>query len=111
MFVGHYILQLVMVELWRYATEHDPPTRSLSSVLGIVERGLYTVALVVGGPQWIGVWLAIKVIARWQRSEREGVSATRAIDNIWLIGTGLSVLFGFLGACLALWGLPVLALP
>ena len=72
--------------------------RGLSWATGIVEGGLYMCALVVGAYQWIGIWLAIKVAARWKSAETTDNSI-----QIWLIGSGISVLFGFLGAWFALW--------
>ncbi|MFZ3332621.1 MAG: hypothetical protein WA197_18435 [Candidatus Acidiferrales bacterium] len=77
--------------------------RGLSWVTGIVEEGLYTSALIVGAYQWIGIWLAMKVAARWKSEEKVDSNL-----HIWLIGSGLSVLFGFLGAWFALGKLPCL---
>jgi len=74
---------------------------SLSWVTGIVERGLYTSALVAGAYSWIGIWLAMKVAARWKSDEHADSNL-----HIWLIGTGISVLFGFVGAWFALGTLP-----
>ena len=77
----------------------------LSWLVGMIERLLYTGALVFGVKEWIGVWLAIKIAARWQ-SKGEKETEKQDSDNIWLIGTGLSVLFGWVGACIALWHRP-----
>jgi hypothetical protein len=76
-----------------------------SWLVGIVERALYTTALAIGAWQFVGVWLAIKVAARWRNpDDQKGVPT----DNIWLIGTGVSLLFGFLGAWIIRWHLPML---
>ncbi len=77
---------------------------SLSLPQGLVERTLYTGALMMGAPQWIGVWLAIKVAAKWKSQTHE-----RGADNIWLIGTGVSLLVAFVGAWIALGRLPSVA--
>ena len=107
--VGHIFLWLLVEKfLWPYtARQHGFEVRptSLSGVVGMVERLLYTSALVVGAKEWIGVWLAIKVVARWQTSE--DAKKMPGSDNIWLVGTGLSVLFGFIGAWVALGKLPI----
>jgi hypothetical protein len=113
---GHFIVLLVVDKcLWPYAArKHGYDYRSqkahLTWLLGIVERFLYTGALLIGGLrggawQAVGGLLAIKVAVRWQRSKEE--KQLRDSDNIWLIGTALSVLFGFIGAWIAL-GHPLL---
>jgi hypothetical protein len=38
-----------------------------SKMVGLVERGLYIFALQIGTPEFIGIWLAIKVAGSWQR--------------------------------------------
>lgn len=76
----------------------------LTRQVGWLERFLYTLAIYVGVWQWIGVWLAIKVAARWRSTQERPYGPA---DNIWLIGTGLSVLFGFVGAWVALGLLPL----
>ena len=77
--------------------------RLIVSVLGIFERILYTFAIIVGRPEWIAVWLTLKISIKWHGWEKD----QKRSYNIFLIGNAISVLFGFLGACLALWGLPV----
>jgi len=79
---------------------HYPVT--FSWLVGMVERTLYTTAFAVGAWQFIGVWLAIKVAARWRDPDAQKGLPT---DNAWLIGTGISLLFGFLGALIILWRL------
>jgi hypothetical protein len=97
---GHLILWPLMDKvLWphlgRVRNENKKP---LSGFVGIVERFLYTAALFVGAWQWIGIWLAIKVVARWQSTTSDHEKEIPGSDNAWLIGTGLNVLFGYIGA-------------
>jgi hypothetical protein len=82
-----------------FPSSHDHPESTFSHIVGRVERFLYTAALLVGGKEFIGVWLAVKVVARWQTNS--GDEKPIDSDNVWLIGTGLSVFFGFLGAFVA----------
>lgn len=106
--------------LWPYtAKKHgfEVDLAALTWVVGLIERFTFTAALIIPGAwQWIGVWLAMKVIVRWQSVPSKGEdggegrlpSKKRDSDNIWLIGTALSVLFGFAGAWIALGHLPLL---
>lgn len=107
---GQIVIQPLLWGLRRYSKvpKHESlqgpnGQRGLSWVTGIVEAGLYTSALVVGAYQWIGIWLAIKVAVRWKSKDEE----TDGSIHIWLIGSGISVLFGFLGAWFALGKLPI----
>jgi hypothetical protein len=52
--------------------------------------------------QLIGGWFVLKVGAKWKTP-----SAYRGADNVWLIGTGLSLIFAFLGAWIALGHMPI----
>lgn len=81
------------------------PERPLTRQVGWLERLLYTGALYVGAWQWIGIWLAMKVAIRWRSWPKDRPHGES--DNIWVIGTGLSILFGFLGAWVALGHLPL----
>jgi hypothetical protein len=112
--VGHIVLwSLIEKTLWPYVRKSHPPEPSnhksrLSWMVGVLERAIYTGALMVPGSgiQLIAGFLAVKVTARWHGSS--GPRATADSDNIWIIGTWLSVLFGAIGAWIALGHLPVL---
>jgi hypothetical protein len=78
-------------------------------MVGVLERTIYTCALMVPGSgiQLIAGFLALKVASRWHSSS--GPRSTVDSDNIWMIGTCLSVLFGVAGAWIALGHAPALA--
>jgi hypothetical protein len=114
---GDFIVRRVVGKLWQIAARKHGPgydyqastqKAHLTRWLGFMERFFYTGAFFVGGLHgggWKGVagLVAIKVIVRWQRAKwSRGEEQLRDSDNIWLIGTGLSVLFGFIGAWIAL---------
>jgi len=105
--VGYFIVHWLVRWMWRYSGAPESPDtkarRSLGWLLGIVERTLYTGSLLLGWWQVIVVWLALKVAVRWNVAPQH-----RGADNIWLIGTGLSLLFGFIGAWIALAAVPIL---
>jgi hypothetical protein len=113
--VGHVVLWLLIEKtLWPYVTKQHPPDPDhhksrLSWMVGILERTIYTGAfmLPVTGIQLVAGFLALKVASRWHSSS--GPRSTVDSDNIWMIGTCLSVLFGLLGAWIALGHMPPLA--
>ena len=106
---GAMVLWVLIDRLaWAYLGRHKvrgKPKAVLTLPLGICERVGYTAAFLLGTPTWIGVWLAIKVAAQWERWKGE----ERATYNVFLIGNLLSIFFGFLGAWIALGQLPKLA--
>jgi len=112
--VGHLVLWLLIEKtLWPSVRKHhivDPKQDKarLSWLVGVLERGIYTGALMIPGSgiQLIAGFLALKVTARWHSSS--GPRSTVDSDNIWIIGTWLSVIFGAVGAWIALGHLPIL---
>lgn len=82
-------------------SEFLKPRGALSVPLGAVERTLYTAAIIVCATQVIGLWFVLKVAAKWKN-----LTNYRGADNIWLIGNALSLLFGFIGAWIALGHIP-----
>ena len=76
----------------------------LTFLVGTVERVLYTLALYLGAWQWIPFWVGVKVAIRWPNKSG---AAHGASENIWIIGTVLSILASFAGAYFALGHLPL----
>lgn len=113
--VGHFVLwSLIEKTLWPYVRRNHSPDPDhhksrLSWMVGVLERAIYTGALMVPGSgiQLIAGFLALKVASRWHSSS--GPRSTVDSDNIWMIGTCLSVLFGVAGAWIALGHVPALA--
>jgi hypothetical protein len=105
---GAFVLWLLIDKAaWAYVEKDGiqrKPKRVLTVPLGICERISYTGALLLGFPAWIGVWIAIKVAAQWQRWQ----GAERVTYNVFLIGNLLSIFFGFLGAWIAAGRIPEL---
>ena len=108
--VGGAAVLYVTIDIvaWRYVAKDlggkGKAKRSLSIPLGMCERVTYTVSILLGAPTWIGVWLAIKVAAQWNRWQGE----ERATYNVFLIGNLLSVLCSLVGAWIALGSIPQL---
>jgi hypothetical protein len=103
-FGGHLVISTIVEKRLWPKTKPDYEPGGIKRWTGMLERTLYTGALMWGAPQWVAVWLATKAIVRWQRP-RKPPEPPLAYD-IWLIGSGLSILFGFIGAWIALGKLP-----
>jgi hypothetical protein len=73
-------------------------------MVGVVERGLYTTSYLLGRAEFIGAWLLLKVAGAW-RGWNEGHAGVegRAMYQTTLIGTGLSLAYGVMGALLVPW--------
>ncbi len=63
------------------------------AMVGYIERTIVFGAWMLGRPELAGAWLVLKAAATWQRWEKE-----RAVYNVFLIGTGLSVILATIGA-------------
>jgi hypothetical protein len=68
-------------------------------VLGLVERALFIASIQASQAEFIGVWLALKVAGQW-RAWSEGIvgSSGRTVFSIFLVGSGMSVAYAFVGA-------------
>lgn len=113
--LGHLVLwSLIEKTLWPYVQKYHPPDPEhhksrLSWLVGVLERSIYTGAFMLsgGGTHLVAGFLALKVASRWHTSS--GPRSTVDSDNIWIIGTCLSLLFGLAGAWLALGHMPALS--
>jgi hypothetical protein len=100
---GLFLYWLIDKWLWKRFFDNYPKYRYkqhhrdkwLTFWVGFVERILYTLALCIGASQWIGLWIGVKVATRWRSKSDPAFGPT---DNIWLLGTSLSILFSCLGA-------------
>ena len=69
------------------------------ALIGILEAVMYPTALLIGKPEFIGLWLALKVAGQWgwwtvEDSNEENVHRGRRRYYQSLIGNALSVLCG-----------------
>lgn len=77
-------------------------------MVGVVERVLYTASWQLGKPEFIAVWLALKVAGQWRRWTDDmcpngPVVPGRTIFNVFLIGNALSIAYGSTGGLLIKW--------
>jgi hypothetical protein len=106
---GNYLLVFVMDRLWQKtgasrAVFGEPSMAArLPQLVGLVERSLYVASFQIGKPEFIAVWLALKVAGQWKLWEEgrtaDGVELPgRLFYNLFLIGSGLSIAYGTVGA-------------
>jgi len=90
---GDVLIRFILYPLYE-AVEAPKPygTHWSTRVCGWVERALYTASWVLGRPEFIAVWLALKVAGTWQRWGKQ-----REIYNVFLVGNGLCILYGVVG--------------
>lgn len=94
----------------------DEPHRWRAKVLGILERSMYFVSWLVGFPEFIGLWLVFKAADRWSRmrsaydvdEEFQSIKESRQAkinayigNERFLIGSGLSIVYGVMGGIFA----------
>ena len=105
--VGHWCISTVVDGLWRgeAGVPSDAKARSsayLSRLVGFVERALFVATLQMGRGELIGIWLVLKVAGQWKRWTEGEKVGDKTIDgrsafNIFLIGSGLSIAYAFVG--------------
>lgn len=113
-FVGDFAIRKISDRMWQclgWSKSETPNIRPdvwQPRLTGIVERVLYVAAFQVGKPEFIGVWLALKVAGQWTRWSKEpntgeNVPQGRSIYQNFLIGNALSVIYALVGFKLIEW--------
>lgn len=89
----------------------------LPFLVGALERILYVASWLVAKPEFVGVWLLLKVAGGWKAwtdgqavpwTNHDGATSSRTVSgrhllNVFLIGTALSLLNGFTWAMAIQW--------
>jgi hypothetical protein len=85
----HYVSRA----LWKsVAISGDKRNENLPRIVGLLEAFLYPTALLAGFPEFIGVWLVLKVAGSW--SGWQDPEKGRALFQVFLVGTALSLAYG-----------------
>ena len=103
--IGGAIILELLIELVirKWYLKEPKPYRVLPIIVGILERALYTTALYINVPQWIPVWLALKTAAGFLQPKKDKY---RQDYQTFLIGNAISLIFGVIGAWIALGKFP-----
>jgi hypothetical protein len=90
---------------WEEGNTELRPYAEHASMVGVVERALYTVSWLLEKPEFVAVWLALKVAGQWSRWGSDAPNgdkkvAGRAIFNVFLLGNAFSIAYGLAGGFL-----------
>lgn len=106
-FMGDFVIRPIRNKMYEGFEGGDELHRWRAQVIGWLERFLYTTSILIGSPEFIAVWLALKVAGQWDRWKLDigekaafGTVRARATYSVYLVGNGLSILFGGVGAIL-----------
>lgn len=118
-----WLLPRILRHLWLRVLDHNHVSRKeierdivfLPALVGLLERVLYTASIIAGATEFIGVWLAIKVAGGWRGwsegrkfpgndgEKKEVTVPGRQEFNLFLVGSGLSLLYAVVGAYSIRW--------
>lgn len=108
--IGHFITGWCVNRLWTNVPKEAgapsiQPPRLISFWQGVAERFLYTSTICLGKPEFVAVWLAFKAVIRWRVDWKPDQQDRRHISGgpIYMIGTILSLTFGYIGAAISSW--------
>lgn len=104
--VAHSLIHLTVCILWKITTGHSYDLKShfdSSMILGYVERTLFVIAIFYSKLELIGAWLILKTAGRLWHQEKSSLAESREVYQIFLIGSGLSIAYAFVGAMLIEW--------
>ena|SRR5687767_14650711 len=111
MVIAHILIRRLMRLLWgAMVEEYEPEVKHRERyehhpmMVGFLERCLYTASFQLGRPEFIAVWLAMKVSGHLKSWTDEKVGrSSRTVLNLFLIGNGFSIAYGVVGATLVAW--------
>jgi hypothetical protein len=111
--LSHVLIAYVLRRLddWFELVDRNPPPKNLlpPASLGLCESVLYPSAWILGHAEFIGVWLALKVVGDWPRwgthgEDPDALDEGRRRYTRFLIGNALmlmagAVTYGFVNVC------------
>ena len=108
---GRFVVGFFMREAWRQLGPIGGPTSPrgwLSPVIGELEGFMFTTSWLLQKPEFIFVWIAIKVTGQWKRWGEDNrvdgrIVPGRDIYNVFLIGNALSLIYAVVGGLIVDW--------
>jgi hypothetical protein len=84
-----------------------------TELVGHLERFIYTTSIIFGVKEFIAVWLVLKLSSQWTKwggeknpfnpQGNDTIYKSRATYQIFILGTGLSLVYGVLGGQITIW--------
>lgn len=100
--IAHFCISCIIKQLWKSIPDQPKKNRWLAGIVGWIERALFIIAILNCAYGFIGIWLILKAAAQWRRYS-DTQSKGKIASNIFIIGSGLSVIFAIVGAKLIDW--------
>lgn len=104
-FVADLIIRPIRKNLYSGLEKPNEPNLWRPQILGWLERAIYTSSILVGTPEFIAIWLALKVAEHWERwkqdigkDKEKTPNRARVTYTGFLIGNALSILCAGAGA-------------
>jgi len=100
-------IKWVLKDMWTDLVQQpqDPKSSNIdyAGKVGFIERSLYIGSILAGKPEFIGVWLVLKVAGRiWEKEnvhrKDDTPAVSRDIFQVFLIGSALSMMYAVIGA-------------
>ena len=107
--IAHFLVGWVVGRMWSSVgvTKDDENTARphawTAKTVGLVERGLYVACLQLDKPEFIGIWLGIKVAGSWKswthgiKIDTDRTVEGRTVFAIFLVGNAMSVAYAVFG--------------
>ena len=87
--IGHFVVGTIISRLWK---QHIPKevnrNMPLPRLVGALDIFLYMSSFLLGVPEFIAIWLALKFVGEWSPSKSD---IDRPLHHIFLFGNGLNV--------------------
>lgn len=105
--VAHFPIHLTIKKIWiifNNGTGYDKKSHFDSSeIVGYVERALFVVSIFYSRLELVAAWLVLKTAGRIWNQEKASFAESREIYQVFLIGSGLSIAYAFVGAKIMEW--------
>jgi cbb3-type cytochrome oxidase subunit 1 len=106
--LGHFPIRMVQSKAWEPLLATDKKLKDrwvyrpqYGAIIGIVERILYVACLQIGKPEFIPIWIGIKIAGGWSgwQDKMQG----HDVFCVVLLGNAISLVYGFWGYQLTKW--------
>ncbi len=105
--VAHCPIRLTIKKMWiifNNGTGYDEKSHFDSSeIVGYIERALFVVSIFYSRLELVAAWLVLKTAGRIWTQEKASLAESREIYQVFLIGSGLSIAYAFVGAKIMEW--------